>query len=316
MDGFFSLEEIRKASGDFFEQKSKEDKCGECGLHKFVRTPRMPYWGKGKRGILIVAEAPGADEDREGRQLIGEVGQFLAAKLKMQGIDIHEDCWKINSVNCRPMDEKGANRKPTNNEIDFCRPRVLSVIEELKPKAILIMGGCACRSFFGGHFKELKIERWRGLKIPSKKHNAWLMPLYHPGHPNRNPDNDILQAYYDLDLRSAIGHIDVPFPKLPSEDEEEMFCKRVKDYDHVIEILDSIISSPPDILFYDYETTGLKPYRPGHKIVTISMSCLSDNPSASRTLPMSWAFPFQYRQPLHCNLLWHLSGCLQLCTCV
>ena len=156
--GFFTKEEIKPNS----YQPRQHASCFTCGLYKTCQSPKMKTTGEGKRGILVWAEAPGEKEDRRGEQLVGKAGTLARRALSKLSVDLDEDCWKLNSVNCRPVDSKGNNRPPTNDEIDACRPMVWKEVMRLKPKAILLMGGIAVESFLG--------HRWPGptIGVPGK----------------------------------------------------------------------------------------------------------------------------------------------------
>ena len=92
--GFFTLSESKQPTA------SKLAQCGLCGLYKHCLSPKMPPSGDGRKKILVVAEAPGENEDKQNTQLIGRAGQRLKFHLKQLGVDLHRDCWKTNAVIC------------------------------------------------------------------------------------------------------------------------------------------------------------------------------------------------------------------------
>jgi uracil-DNA glycosylase family 4 len=125
--------------------------CANCGLFAHCKSPKMEYSGDGKLECLIIAEAPGPDEDEYGTQLIGRVGKAIREKLAYYNLDLDRDFWKVNAINCFP-NTVGKIREPTNQEIIYCRPIVQTTIDLLKPKFIWLMGGKACNSVFGVDF--------------------------------------------------------------------------------------------------------------------------------------------------------------------
>src|SRR5690606_23623431 len=141
MAGFFPASQLQVAKAP----PSLAPQCGACGLFKTCKSPKMPVSGKGRREILVVAEAPGKDEDDRGIQLVGESGQLLERAMRKAGVDMRKDCWLTNSLICRPPN----NRMPTKQEIDYCRPNLLKTIKELDPKVIILLGGSAVRSLIG-----------------------------------------------------------------------------------------------------------------------------------------------------------------------
>src|ERR1022692_2317444 len=76
--------------------------CGSCGLYQTCLSPKMPVSGGGRRGILVVGESPGETEDRENTQFVGKTGNYLRSVLRDLDVNLDEDCWKTNSLICRP----------------------------------------------------------------------------------------------------------------------------------------------------------------------------------------------------------------------
>jgi len=270
--GFFSDEELSSVGVN----GPNSGECEKCGLAKTCKTPQMGYTGKGGKGILIVAEAPSDADDRAGAPLSGDTGKWFADKLKSKGIDLEADCWKTNAVGCHTT-------KPTKAHVKSCNPRLMRTIAELKPKFIWLMGTDAIYSYYHKRESNTTADRWRGLCVPDVEHNAWVLPLYHPAYVLRMEKDDHFQKTYDRDLSNAIKCSKFPDPP------EEMSLKGakiLKDYDDVVKLLTRITKEKPVKLAFDYETTGLKPYRKGHKIATISLCFDYDT---------SYAFPYQYR---------------------
>ena len=87
-------------------------------------------------GILVVGEAPGADENRERKGFIGEAGTRLRTLL--HGVELSDDDFGVaNICRCQPY----KNRKPSRQEIEACLPFLVSLIQETRPKVILAVGG-------------------------------------------------------------------------------------------------------------------------------------------------------------------------------
>lgn len=281
--GFFSEEEIPEK--EYKLEQSDEPNCYKCGLYRKVHSPKMKYTGEGKLKCLIIAEANGREEDQKGMQLIGQSGQKIRGELKNLGLDLDRDFWKTNSLACRPFtktDTGTKNRPPTRAELTYCKPLVNKVIKELNPKFIWLLGGKAIESFWMGEFKTLTATRWRGLCIPDRKTNAYILPMFHPSYIIRNDKDLNLLSTWKRDLKNAVDCL----KKKPFEFEDEN--KEVEclyDFDAVCNLLDDIIETEIDYLTFDYETTGLKPYVQGHKIVSISLDFEN----------ISYSFPFDYK---------------------
>lgn len=268
MKSFFSSEDIKSTN----IQNGKIASCASCGLYKYVLSPRMQPFGNFKKGILNIGEAPGETEDKKGKQWQGKAGQRLQKAYKKLGIDLFEDCLNFNAINCRPTDRKGNNRSPTNNELLCCRQRVLKVIEEYRPKVIVLFGQAALQSVIGWRWtKQLgNISKWRGFTIPDQHFKAWLCPTFHPSYVERQQDSPELETIWMKDLKRAIKKIDeLKWPTKPDEEKSV----------HFIDIEDLENINFGDTIAIDYETTGLKPYLKGHKIVCASVASGEDSVS-------------------------------------
>ena len=271
--GFFN-------SSKFEIQSRKKIGCHACGLHKTCLSPKMSHSGQGKRSILVIAEAPGKEEDKSGTQLVGKAGEFLRKELERVDIDLDEDCWKTNAVNCRPMTKTGSNRTPTSKEVDFCRPKMFEVVRGLRPKAIFLLGGIATESFLkekllgsvGG------ITKWRGLCIPDREVGAWVMPMFHPSYVIRENNLPVVLTIFRQDLKRAASQVDKPLPQYREETE---LIDILEDEEAILDELKRVLSlDRPVLMAFDYETTGMKPHREGHDIVCCGI-CTDESRAAA-----------------------------------
>ena len=263
--GFIDLDKYKTS-----ERVSKIALCGKCKLNKGCIFPNMLPTGDGEKGILIVAEAPGKQEDKRNIQLIGKAGKTLRKVLKVKDIDLDIDCRKINSVNCRPP----KNRNPTAAEIKCCRPNVWKEIESFKPKVIILLGTVAIESVIGHMWKKNLggVTKWRGWTIPDRELKAWICPTYHPSYLNYE-NNPVLKKIFKKDIETALSMRNYDLPVF--EDEKKQ-VKIIKGSWEIIKALHEIIRNEPELISYDYETTGLKPHAKGHEIVTCSISVSPD----------------------------------------
>jgi DNA polymerase len=231
----------------------------------------MEATGTGQKGILIVAEAPGKQEDKKGEQLIGRAGRTLRKILENVGIDLDIDCRKINGVNCRPP----KNRTPTTQEIKYCRPNVWKEIKQFKPKIIILLGSVAVESVIGNFWKKDLggITKWRGWTIPDQKLKVWICPTYHPSYLNYET-NPALEKIFTSDIENAVKMLNYSFPDFGDETKK---IKIIKDPNKIIKELETILKNKPLLMAYDYETTGLKPHAKGHEIVCCSISISHDS---------------------------------------
>ena len=118
--------------------------CTRCPLHE-SRTHAVPGDGKYTARVMIIAEAPGKDEDETGKPFVGSAGRYLDHVLEGTGLD-REDFFITNSVKCRPS----KNRTPKAIEVGTCTANYLfEQIELINPKLIMLLGGVSTKAVLG-----------------------------------------------------------------------------------------------------------------------------------------------------------------------
>ena len=262
MRGFFELEKIQAP----YKSEKGYHSCASCGLYKYVLSPRIKPYGNARKGIMVIGEGPGEDEDKKGKPWQGKMGRALQRKYKQLGIDIFEDCVSLNAVNCRPVDKKGNNRPPSEFEIACCREKVINAIKQYRPQVIVLQGGAAVSSLIGYKWqRDLGgIMKWRGWTIPDKDYQAWICPTFHPSFVERQEDQNEVGVIWTRDLKRAFAKAEEPLPQHKSEED----CIVVTDD---IEGTLTRLNKQEGMMAFDIETTGLKPYdKSVHKIVSIS----------------------------------------------
>jgi len=130
--------------------------CKKCPLHKFRKNP-VPGEGPLDTDIMVVGEAPGRNEDLQGRPFVGAAGQLLNKLLSLAGLE-RTQVYITNVVKCRPP----GNRDPRDEEIRACLPYLIRQIQLIKPKLIIALGRHAARTLL-----ELVGLKWQSM---SKQH--------------------------------------------------------------------------------------------------------------------------------------------------
>lgn len=115
-----------------------------CASRTKIVLPDLPEFGRPCR-LLVIGEAPGADEDREGRGFVGRAGRTLHRLLGEHGLHRGYDYGCANLVRCRPPD----NRKPSKEEILNCMPNLVATIVQARPDAVLTVGATASAALTG-----------------------------------------------------------------------------------------------------------------------------------------------------------------------
>jgi DNA polymerase len=175
----------QKASSESMPEKTNETleqiwtdigDCTRCGLCE-GRTQVVHTHGNRKARLMFVGEAPGADEDAQGKPFVGRAGQLLTKMIEAMGMKRDEVI--IGNVNrCRPP----GNRQPTLEEAAICRPFLFREIAAIQPDIIVVMGNTALRNLLevreGITRVRGKFQDFRGIKV---------MPTFHPAYLLRDP---------------------------------------------------------------------------------------------------------------------------------
>ena len=128
--------------------------CTNCILHK-ERNNSVFCDGNPNAEIMLIGEAPGANEDARGIPFVGRAGQLLDEFLEEAGISRKKDMYICNTVKCRPPE----NRVPTDDEKHICENYLFEQIKIVNPKVIVLCGATSAKSFLGN---KLKITQARG----------------------------------------------------------------------------------------------------------------------------------------------------------
>lgn len=157
----------------------KSDPLADAGTNIVISR------GNPQAKLMIVGEAPGPQENIQGKPFVGKAGQLLDKILQAAEFDPEQDVYITNSVFRMPPGEDGkAFRKPTDKEIEYYRPYVVEIIRFIDPLIILLTGNVACQSVLG----KTGITTLRGKWTESD--GRWIMPIFHPSYLLRNPARD------------------------------------------------------------------------------------------------------------------------------
>lgn len=141
--------------------------------------------GNPQARLLIVGEAPGPQENIQGKPFVGRAGQLLDKILEAGKFDPEKDVFITNSVFRMPPGEDGANfRKPTDEEIKYYRPYVNEIIRLVDPLIMLLTGNVACQSILGKTGITSLRGQWTQIQ------GLWVMPIFHPSYLLRNPSRE------------------------------------------------------------------------------------------------------------------------------
>ena len=180
----------------FFERKNeltlsalqKEVKaCVKCPL---ARTRTTVVFGEGKEraDLVFVGEAPGEDEDAQGKPFVGRAGKFLDQMIQRVGL-LRKDVFICNVLKCRPPQ----NREPDPAEVEMCKGYLFAQLQLIRPKVICTLGRHAYNTLMNVDARITKIRgqitEYKGIK---------LLPTYHPSFLLRNQER-VKEAFEDME---------------------------------------------------------------------------------------------------------------------
>lgn len=171
--------------------------CTRCELHR-TRTNSVPGEGPADARIMFIGEAPGWNEDQQGRPFVGAAGKFLDELLAAAGLK-RSDVFITNVVKSRPP----GNRDPLPDEIVACAPFLERQIEVIDPDVIVTLGRFSMAKWFPGE----RISRIHGQ--PKKDGKRLIVPMYHPA-----------AALHQQALKATILEDFAKLPRILAEAEE------------------------------------------------------------------------------------------------
>ncbi len=135
--------------------------------------------------LMLVGEAPGPQENIQGKPFVGRAGQLLDKIFAAVDFNLEQDVFITNSVFRMPPGEDGkAFRKPRSEEIEHYRQYLNEIIRLVDPHIILLSGNVACHSLLG----KTGITKLRGQWTQLGR--RWVMPIFHPSYLLRNPSRN------------------------------------------------------------------------------------------------------------------------------
>jgi DNA polymerase len=166
--------------------------CADCILYK-KRNSQVWFRIEGdleRNGLMIIGEAPGEEEDKEGEPFVGRSGARMNRLISGAGI---KDVFITNTILCRPPN----NRNPRRPELKACWPRLHKTIEVVKPSAIVCAGSIAAHwlleidKSMGSMMT--KVYKWR----LGRRWQAKVLPIYHPAYLLRKNSRELEKSIVD-----------------------------------------------------------------------------------------------------------------------
>lgn len=197
--GALLAEERAAKATTLAELRAAIESFDECGLKRTAMNTVFCD-GNPSAGLMLIGEAPGADEDRQGKPFVGASGKLLDRMMGALGLAREKDYYISNILPWRPP----GNRKPTPVEQAMCLPFIKRHILLAEPKLVVLLGGVAAGAILDttqgitrlrGKWHELEVD---GRQIP-------VMPTFHPAYLLRQPRSK-REAWHDLlEIKARLG---------------------------------------------------------------------------------------------------------------
>jgi uracil-DNA glycosylase len=184
----------RSADGDIWHSLQAEvSVCTRCELSR-ARTQTVFGVGNRRPELLVIGEAPGEEEDRQGEPFVGRAGQLLNSMLRAMGYP-RESVYIANILKCRPP----GNRDPKPGEVASCLPYLERQVELLQPRLILAVGRIAAQNLLA---TDTPVGRLRGHLHRFGARATPVIVTYHPAYLLRSP-GEKRKAWIDLKFARA-----------------------------------------------------------------------------------------------------------------
>jgi len=256
------------------EQQSLCQGKRECPLGPLqnvgVSTHRMGCGGSRRPGgILIIGEAPGDEEDKQGKPFVGRSGRLLRSVIQTVGMDMRVLTF-TNSVRCHPPQ----NKTPSNTVVALCAgSHLVEEIKRLAPRVIVTVGSVALKALFGKSTDGVTKVKELQLTHPTDPSFPPVIAAYHPAYVLRN------ERMYKPSLQRSLQKAWTIYQALQLGRSVKVrhvgVTVKTPDEKNVQEVFDYIAHIGQGHKFsYDVETTGLNPWKKDktHRILTLSLS--------------------------------------------
>jgi DNA polymerase len=180
--GGTSAHELAAAANTVEELRQALERFDGCAL-KATATNLVFCDGNPEARVLMIGEAPGAEEDRQGKPFVGPAGKLLDRMLASIGLD-RGLVLISNTIYWRPP----GNRNPAPDEVAACLPFVERLVEIVDPAVLVLVGGIATKTLLATSDGIMKMHgRWFTFETPRMSRPVPTMPIYHPAFLLRSP---------------------------------------------------------------------------------------------------------------------------------
>jgi len=194
------------ASSDLEAIAGQVRACCKCGLEA-TRQNAVPGEGCAHARLMFVGEAPGADEDAQGRPFVGRAGQLLTKIIKACTLD-RSQVFITNTIKCRPPQ----NRDPHPDEIVRCLPYLQAQIRTIRPEVIVALGAHAARTLLNTNESIGRLRgRFHAPDIEPDGFNVKVMATYHPAYLLRYYTQENRKRVWE-DMKKVMRELNISLP--------------------------------------------------------------------------------------------------------
>lgn len=249
---------------------SKLTGCGACGLDRSGELTK--FKGDFKKRVLILGDYPSGEESDD-EVFTAHLYHYFWDTEGQRGLP--KNYWADTAmgyvVPCPVKD-----RDATVARSLCCKARLDKLISELKPEVIVAMGPVPTQALISdrlsGRIKNVSATDFIGKCIPDRKYNCWVCPTFGMEFLSWQRDDACPEMYFRQHLRRAFSLVGAPLPEIP---DDVMVMQDAAEaaavINHAIDVAEAGSDGVRDVAI-DYETTGLKPHREGHRIVAASLA--------------------------------------------
>ena len=200
-DGPAEAKKAAAAAKTLDELKAAIEAFEGCSLKRTAKNTVFSD-GNPKAKLMLIGEAPGADEDRQGKPFVGASGRLLDKMMAAIGLSRAEDFYIANLLPWRPP----GNRKPSPMEVAICQPFIERHIELVEPEIIVFVGGTSAAALLGVTEGITRLRgKWKTVELGGREIRA--IPIFHPAYLLRQPK---LKAETWRDLLALKDSLDTP----------------------------------------------------------------------------------------------------------
>lgn len=264
--GFFEVDTLPRASfeGTIHKQKERKVTCNTCRQYERCEHGQIPAIGNGKKKILVISGDVTRAEDDSNNERHGERYSYLKKAFRACGLDLVDDCWYTHAIKCY------YKNKLSRTMVHGCYNKLMEEIQTLQPEHIIVLDQTAWEVLLfdrlGGRAAYSSHYDWCGEVIPDQKLKRWVYPIYDPTWVMNADEGRVNKFTLHWHKQIKAIRFEEPVPVY----EAEKHCKIIDNEGLAFEALDEINTWP--VYAFDYETTGIKPFRKGHDIWYVSFS--------------------------------------------